>query len=49
MSQMNAKEVFHNTAYSVRLPYIAGHSLYWENKLFNVENKLFAFNIKILL
>ena len=30
MSQMNSKEVFHNTAYSVQrvqLPYIAGHSL----------------------
>ena len=27
MSQMNPKEVFHNTAYSVKLPYIAGHSL----------------------
>ena len=28
MSQMNQKEVFHNTAYSVQLPYTAGHSLY---------------------
>ena len=27
MSQMNRKEVFHNTVYSVHLPYIAGHSL----------------------
>jgi len=27
MSQMNPKEVFHNTAYSVQLPYRAGHSL----------------------
>ena len=27
MSQMNPKEVFHNTAYLVQLPYIAGHSL----------------------
>jgi len=27
MSQMNPKEVFHNTAYSAQLPYIAGHSL----------------------
>ena len=27
MSQMNPKEVFHNTAYPVQLPYIAGHSL----------------------
>ena len=26
MSQMNPKEVFHNTAHSVQLPYIAGHS-----------------------
>jgi len=26
MSQMNPKEVFHNTAYSVQLPYTAGHS-----------------------
>ena len=25
--KMNPKEVFHNTAYSVQLPYIAGHSL----------------------
>ena len=28
MSQLNPKEVFHNTAYSVQLPYIAGHSIY---------------------
>ena len=27
MSEMNQKEVFHNTAYSVQLPYTAGHSL----------------------
>ena len=27
MSQMNRKEVFYKTAYSVQLPYIAGHSL----------------------
>jgi len=27
MSQMNPKEAFHNTSYSVQLPYIAGHSL----------------------
>ena len=27
MSQINPKEVFHNTVYSVQLPYIAGHSL----------------------
>ena len=27
MSQMNPKGSFHNTAYSVQLPYIAGHSL----------------------
>ena len=27
MSQMNEKEVFPNIAYSVQLPYIAGHSL----------------------
>ena len=26
MSQMNPKEVFHKTASSVQLPYIAGHS-----------------------
>ena len=26
MSQMNPKKVFHNTAYSVQLPYIAGTS-----------------------
>ena len=26
--QMNPKEVFHNIAYSVQLPYIAGHSLH---------------------
>ena len=26
MSQMIPKEVFNNTAYSVQLPYIAGHS-----------------------
>ena len=28
MSQINLKEVFHNTAFSVQLPYIAGHYLY---------------------
>ena len=27
VSQTNPKEVFHNTAHSVQLPYIAGHSL----------------------
>jgi len=27
MSQMNPKEVFDNTAYSVQLHYLAGHSL----------------------
>ena len=27
MSQMNPKEVFPNAAYSVQIPYIAGHSL----------------------
>jgi len=27
MSQMNLKEVFHNTAYSAQLPYKASHSL----------------------
>ena len=27
---MNPKEVFHNTAYSVQLPYIAGYSLYFK-------------------
>ena len=27
MSQMNPKEVFHTTLYSVQLPYIPGHSL----------------------
>ena len=27
MSQMNPKKVFHNTAYSVQLPYISCHSL----------------------
>ena len=27
MSQINPKEVFHNTAYSVQVPNIAGHSL----------------------
>ena len=27
MSQMNPKEAFYNTAYSIQLPYIAGHSL----------------------
>ena len=26
-SQLNLKEVLHNTAYSVQIPYIAGHSL----------------------
>ena len=32
---MNPKEVFHNTAYSVQLPYIAGHYL---KKKINSEN-----------
>ena len=34
MSQMNPREVFHNTAYSVQLPFIAGHSLSTENFVF---------------
>ena len=34
---MNPKEVFHNTAYTVQLPYIAGHSLY--NVLCTVHSK----------
>ena len=33
MSQMNPKEAFHNTSYSVKLPYIAGHSLLKQNCL----------------
>ena len=33
MSQVKPKEVFHNTAYSVQLPYIAGHSLKRKRKL----------------
>jgi len=33
MSQMNPKEVFHNTAYSVQLPYIAGHSMFLTLKI----------------
>ena len=32
---MNPKEVFHNPAYSVQLPYIAGHSLYWKVMIFD--------------
>ena len=35
MSQMNPKEVFHNTAYSVQLPYMAGLSL---NNDLNFDN-----------
>ena len=38
MSQMNPKEVFHNTAYSVQLPYIPGHSLkknFWSSMNWN--------------
>ena len=31
MSQMNRKEIFHNTTYSVQLTYIAGHSLEIKN------------------
>ena len=34
MCQMNPKEVFHNTAYPVQLPYIAGHSL--QNQVKNI-------------
>ena len=34
MSQMNPKEAFHNTAYSVQLPYIAGLS---HQKYFIIE------------
>jgi len=33
MSQMNPKEAFHKTSYSVQLPYIAGHSLLKQNCL----------------
>ena len=35
MSQINPKEVFHNTAYSVQPPHIAGHSF---KKVFNTDN-----------
>ena len=33
MSQMNPKEVFHNIAYSVHLPYIAGHFFVVTNQI----------------
>ena len=34
---MNPKEVFHNTAYSIQLPYIAGHSKV--TKIHGVKNE----------
>ena len=45
MSQMNPKEVFHNTTYSIQLPYIAGHSLYKasgtdRSTIFGDQNKI---------
>ena len=33
MSQMNPKEVFHNTAYSVQLPYLVCQNLFCKQKM----------------
>ena len=38
MSQMNPKEVFDNTAYSVQLPYIAGHSQLPSRSIYLLQN-----------
>ena len=46
MSQMNPKEVFHNTAYSVQLPYIAGHSLLSEHLLIEGHARFTKFPFK---
>ena len=48
MSQMNPEEVFHNTAYSVRLPYIEPVTLFKSKPIF----KDISFNldkIKVLM
>ena len=37
MSQMNPKEAFQDTAYSVQLPYIAGHSLQLKKHYFMIK------------
>ena len=44
---MNPKEVFHNTAYSVQLPYIAGHSL--NRKIYTPFRLTVVSNMKINL
>ena len=50
MSQMNPKEVFHSTAYSVQLPYIAGHSLLKETEfVYSWETNLRSFAEHIIL
>ena len=44
MSQMNPKEVFHNTVYSVQLLYIAGlrrRKISRKNKFVKTKSKLF--------
>ena len=45
---MNPKEVFHNTAYWVQLPYIAGHYLYRILKLEFKASVQFVKGIKFL-
>ena len=42
---MNPKEFVHNTAYSVQLPYIAGHSLLNLLMLFLYPNRPLPFKI----
>ena len=46
MSQMNSKDVFHNTAYSVQLPFIAGHSLSRLSSKYVACFELFSIRLK---
>ena len=47
MSQINPNAVFHNTAYSVQLLYIAGHSL-WVNRLKALKLRILSKNVNNL-
>ena len=49
MSQMNPKDVFDNTAYSVQLPYIAGHSLKENWTVYCLDCTLDVFQVHLMI
>ena len=49
MSQINAKEFVHNTAYSVQQPYLAGHSLWTFNQDIQFIVNLFNQDIQFIV